>query len=256
MRDEEDRTPSIRGGEPAGRSWSLERLPWPEVGRVLARAPRLILPVGALVQHGPHLPLGTNSFITEAVARALSRELGVLRAPTFHFGVRGPERESYAGTAGIQRKTLHRALNELVAEWEDHGVQEFIILSAHRLEAHLEALLMVMTSSASTTVINLYSIEVGDILEASPLSEHGGELETSLMLHLAPHLVHLDQMADVLPDPKTVQKYARGRVATPPPGSRGTLGAPSRATAEKGSAVFSRYIQALKEVLGPETHSR
>jgi creatinine amidohydrolase len=256
MREEEDRTPSIRGGEPAGRSWSLDRLPWPEVGRVLATAPRLILPVGALVQHGPHLPLGTNSFITEAVARALSRELGILRAPTFHFGVRGPERESYAGTAGIQRKTLHRALNELVAEWEDHGVQEFIILSAHRLEAHLEALLMVMTSSASTTVINLYSIEVGDILEASPLSEHGGELETSLMLHLAPHLVHLDQIADVLPDPRTVQKYARGRVATPPPGSRGTLGAPSRATAEKGAAVFSRYIQALKEVLGPEIQPR
>jgi creatinine amidohydrolase len=200
--------------------------------------------------------LGTNTFITEAVARTLSRDLRILRAPTFHFGVRGPERESYAGTAGIQRKTLHRALNELVSEWEDHGVQEFIILSAHRLEAHLEALLMVMTSSASTTVINLYSIDVDDILEASPFSEHGGELETSLMLFLAPELVHPRQVADVLPDPKTVKKYARGRVATPPPGSRGTLGAPSRATSEKGAAVFSRYIQALKEVLGPDLRAR
>ncbi|MGW8265149.1 MAG: creatininase family protein [Longimicrobiales bacterium] len=253
MKDEEDRTRSTGGDEMAARSWSLERLPWPEVGRVLATDPRLILPVGALVQHGPHLPLGTNSFIAEAVARALSRELRILRAPTFHFGVRGLERENYAGTAGIQRKTLHRALNELVAEWEDHGVQEFIILSAHRLEAHLEALLMVMTSSASITVFNLYTIDVDDILEASPLSEHGGELETSLMLHLAPDLVHSRQIADVLPDPKTVKKYARGRVATPPPGSRGTLGAPSRATPEKGAAVFSRYIQALKEVLGPGT---
>jgi len=249
MRDEEDRTPSTGSEEPESRSWSLDRLPWPEVGRVLARAPRLILPVGALVQHGPHLPLGTNTFVAEAVARGISRDLGILRAPTFHFGVRGKDRESFAGTAGIQRKTLHRALNELFAEWEDHGVQEFIILSAHRLEAHLEALLMVMTSKASTTVVNLYSIDVGDIMEGSPLSEHGGEMETSLMLHLAPDLVHLDDIADVIPDPKTLQKYARGRVATPPPGSRGTLGAPSRATAEKGAAVFSRYIQAIKEIL-------
>lgn len=250
MRDEEDLSPSDGSEEPGSRSWSLEHLPWPEVGRVLAKDPRLILPVGALVQHGPHLPLGTNTFVAEAVARSVSQEMRILKAPTFHFGVRGPEQESFAGTAGIQRKTLHRALNELVAEWEDHGVQEFIILSAHRLEAHLEALLMVMTSSASTTVINLYSIDVDDILEASPLSEHGGELETSLMLHLAPDLVHLEHAADVIPDPRTLRKYARGRVATPPPGSRGTLGAPSRATAEKGAAVFSRYIQALKEVLG------
>lgn len=253
MQDEAGGTPSTGRKVLESRSWSLERLPWPEVGRALARDPRLILPVGALVQHGPHLPLGTNTFIAEAVARALSRELGILRAPTFQYGVRGPDRETFAGTAGIQRKTLHRALNELLAEWEDHGVQEFILLTAHRLEAHIEALLMAMTSSASTTVVNLYSIEVADLLEGSPLSEHGGELETSLMLHLAPELVHLHHAADVIPDPKTLRKYARGRVATPPPGSRGTLGAPTRASAQKGAAVFSRYIQGLKEILGGGT---
>ncbi len=232
------------------RSWSLRRLSWTEAGRRLAHDPRLILPVGALVQHGPHLPLGTNTFITEAVARAVSRRLGILRAPTFHYGVRGPERESFAGTAGVQRKTLHRALNELLAEWEDHGVQEFYLLTAHQLEAHIEALLMALTSSASITVVNLYSIPVDDILEGSPLGEHGGELETSLMLALAPELVQLSHATDVIPDTRTLRKYARGRVATPPPGARGTLGAPSRATPEKGAAVFSRYIQALKEILG------
>ena len=249
MKEEADRNPPGESEEPESRSWFLERLPWPEVGRTLARDPRLILPVGALVQHGPHLPLGTNTLISEAVAQAVSREMRILRAPTFHYGVRGPERESFAGTAGIQRKTLHRALNELLAEWEDHGFQEFILLSAHRHEAHVEALLMALTSSASTTVVNLFGIEVGDILEGSPFSEHGGELETSLMLHLAPHLVRMEHAADVIIDSKTLRRYARGRVATPPPGSRGTLGAPSRATPQKGAAVFSRYIRTLKEIL-------
>jgi len=249
MRDEAEKTPARGSDGPATQSWSLENLSWPEVGRALARDPRLIVPVGALVQHGPHLPLGTNTFIAEAVARTASQEFRVLRAPTFQFGVRGPEREDYAGTAGLQRKTLHRAVNELLAEWEDHGVQEFILLTAHRLEAHIEALLMALTSSASTIVVNLYSLDVGDILDGSPLSEHGGELETSLMLHLAPELVHLQHAADIIPDPKTLRKYARGRVATPPPGSRGILGAPSRATREKGAAVFSRYIKGLQEIL-------
>jgi creatinine amidohydrolase/Fe(II)-dependent formamide hydrolase-like protein len=248
MRSGKDLSPAEEE-EPVSRSWLLEHLPWPEVGRALARDPRLLLPVGALVQHGPHLPLGTNTLISEAVARTLSHELEILRAPAFHYGVRGSERESFAGAAGIQRKTLHRALNELLAEWEDHGVQEFVLITAHRLEAHIEALLMTMPTSATTTVVNLFSIEVDPVVEGSPLAEHGGELETSLMLHLAPELVRLDQARDVILEPRAFRKYARGRVPTPPPGSRGILGAPSRATAEKGAAVFSRYIQALKEIL-------
>ena len=155
--------------------------------------------------------------------------------------------EALAGR--LQRNTLHRALNELLAEWEDHGVQEFILLTAHRHEPHLDALLIAMPSSASITVVNLYSIDVGDLLEGSPLSEHAGELETSLMLYLAPDRVRLDQATDVIPDAKTFRKYARGGVATPPPGSRGTLGIPTRASAEKGGAVFLRYIRSVQEVL-------
>jgi creatinine amidohydrolase len=249
MRSGEDLSPAAEAEEPVSRSWFLEHLPWPEVGRALAKDPRLLLPVGALVQHGPHLPLGTNTLISEAVARTLSQELEILRAPAVHYGVKGSERESFAGAAGIRRKTLHRALNELLAEWEDHGVQEFVLITAHRLEAHIEALLMTMPTFGTTTVVNLFSIEVDHLVEGSPLAEHGGELETSLMLHLAPELVRLDQAKDVILEPRALRKYARGRVPTPPPGSRGILGAPSRATAEKGAAVFSRYILALKEIL-------
>jgi len=249
MTDEPHRSPETGRLEAENRSWSLSSLPWPEVKEAIGRDPRLILPVGALVQHGPHLPLGTNTFIAEAVAEEVSRRLKILQAPTIHYGVRGPEKEAFAGSAGLERKTLHRTLNELLAEWEDHGVQEFILLTAHRLELHMDALLMAMPSSASTTVVNLYSIDVRDLLDGSPLSEHAGELETSLMLHLAPDRVRFDQATDVIPDAKTFRKYARGRVATPPPGSGGTLGAPSRASAEKGAAVYSRYIRSVQEVL-------
>lgn len=234
------------------RSWFLEDLPWPEVGRALARDPRLILPVGALIQHGPHLPLGTNTLIAERVATEVARDSRILMAPTFRYGVWSPGKESYAGSAGVRRKTLHRAINDLLAKWEDHGFQEFFLLTAYQHEPHLDALLLAMTSSASTTVVNLFSIDASDLLDASPLTEHGGELETSLMLHLAPHLVHLDQAADVEADPKTYRRYAQGRVATPPPGSRGTLGFPSRGSAKKGEAVFKRYVESLKEILSEE----
>jgi hypothetical protein len=65
--------------------------------------------------------------------------------------------------------------------------------------------------------------------------------------------VGMDQATDVIPDTKTFRKYAQGGVATPPPGSRGRLGMPTRASAEKGGAVFLRYIRSVQEVLiGPK----
>ena len=252
MRSESASSRQVEDAEGPGRSWSLEHLPWPEVGRILARNPRLILPVGALVQHGPHLPLGTNTFIVEMVAQEVSRRCGILLAPSFGYGVWNPGKESYAGSTGIERKTLHRALNELLAKWEDHGIQEFLLLTAYQHEPHLDALLMAMTSSATTTVANLFTIDASDLLEGSPFSEHGGELETSLMLYLAPARVQMGQAADVVADLRTYRRYAQGRVATPPPGSRGTLGFPSRASSEKGKAVFIRYVESLIEILTGE----
>ncbi len=245
----DDRAQKREKGSP-DRSWALTSLPWPEVGRALAPNPRLLFPVGALVQHGPHLPLGTNTLIAEAVGGEVSRRTGIPLAPAFHYGVRAPERDRSSGSAGLQRKTMHRAMNELLADWEDHGIKEFILLSAHRYEPHLDALLMAMTSSAVLTVVSLSTIEVTDLLEGPPLQEYGGELETSLMLHLHPERVRLDQITDHPADPRPHRRYARGGAPTPPPGSRGILGFPSRATAGKGEAVFRRYVEALLELLG------
>jgi creatinine amidohydrolase len=219
------------------------------VSRILARDPRLIFPVGALEQHGPHLPLGTNTFIADRVADELSSELGILRAPTLPYGVGLPAQQPFAGTATMRRKTFHRAVNELLAGWEDHGFREFIILTAHRYEPHLDALLMALTTEAVTTVIDLYAIDVADILDAHPEAEHGGEVETSLLLHLAPERVRPEQIADYLPDPGTLRRYVRGRVPTPPPGSAGTVGRPSRASAEIGRRLYERYLEGVRKAV-------
>ena len=230
-------------------SYALDTLTWLEAGRLLARDSRLLFAVGALEQHGPHLPLGTNTFLAEAVAREVSNELGILRAPTFSYGVTAGGRGRYSGTTTLRRKTLHRAVNEMLASWEDHGVSEIVVITAHRYEPHLDALLMALTSRSQTTVIDLYAIEVGDLLEVSPDVEHGGELETSLMLHLAPERVRRDQMVDYSPPPGNARKYLRHRMPTPPSGSQGVLGRPTLATAEKGRAVFERWVEALVSLL-------
>lgn len=229
-------------------AYALVEMAWPDVGRALARDPRLMLPVGALEQHGPHLPLGTNLHIAERVVEEVSERLGILRAPVFSYGVTltgGP----YAGKAGLRRKTLHRAVNELLAHWEDDETAEFVIITAHRYEPHLEALLMALTDSAVNSVYDLYQIDVGDLVTSDPEAEHGGELETSLMLHLKPELVRTDQMRDFRPEPAALRRYTRGRVPTPPPESRGVVGTPTLGTADKGAAIFQRYVDVLSEAL-------
>jgi creatinine amidohydrolase len=229
-------------------SYALEALTWQEAGRLLARDSRLLFPVGALEQHGPHLPLGTNTFLAESVARQASNELGILRAPTFAYGVTGDARGRFAGTTSVRRKTLHRTVNELLASWEDHGVSEIVVITAHRYEPHLDALLMALTSRSQTTVVDLYAVEVRDLLEAEPALEHGGELETSLMLHLAPERVRRDQIVDFVP-PRALGKYIRQRMPRPPAGSPGVLGRPTLGTAEKGKAVFERWVGVVRTLL-------
>lgn len=223
----------------------LERLPWPHVQRLLARDPRLLLAVGALEQAGPHLPLGTNYHIARAVVDQVAMETGILRAPGFCYGVSLKGSRAFAGTAGLSRKMLHRTVNELLACWEDHGVREFILVTEHRSEAHLEALLMALTSSARTTVFDLSAIDVDDLLEGNAGVEHGGERETSLLLHLFPDLVFTDAVVDVEPGPSVMASYRRGHAPTPPPSTRGVYGHPGRATAAKGERLFTRYVDAL-----------
>lgn len=235
-----------RSGPP---SYALDELTWREVARAIVRDPRLILPVGALEQHGPHLPLGTNTFIAAQVASDLSEDLGILRAPTFAYGVGLPQNHPFSGTAALRRKTFHRAVNELLASWEDHGFREFVIVTAHRYEPHVDALLMALTTESLTTVVDLYAIDVSDIIEVSPEAEHAGEVETSLLLHLAPDRVRTGMIADYLLAPGALRRYVRGRVPTPPPSSEGAVGRPSRASAETGRRIYERYVDGVRRAM-------
>lgn len=230
-------------------SLALDQLTWKEAEAALQRHPRLIVPAGALEQHGPHLPLGTNTLIAARVARAISDELGILRAPPIPYGVNVPSGRRFPGTASLRRKTLHRLINELLEGWEDQGVREFVLITAHRYTPHLDALLMAFTSEATVRVIDLYAIEVADLLVRPPDPQHAGEIETALMLYLYPELVRADRIADFPLAPASVRKYMRGRLATPPPAWQGAIGHPGAARAETGRRIYERFLETIRAAL-------
>jgi len=102
----------------------LDELTSVEIADWFRRNPRLLLPVGSCTQHGLHLPVGTDNQITECLAQAVCSRTGILLAPLLPYGVASSKDLELAGTAGLERKTLHRVLNELVESWERQGLEE------------------------------------------------------------------------------------------------------------------------------------
>jgi creatinine amidohydrolase len=230
-------------------SLALDELTWTDAAAHFARDPRLIIPVGALEQHGPHLPLGSNVLIARRVAVDLSTEFGVLRAPTMYYGVNVTTEREYAGTATLRHKTLHRALNELLASWEDHGVAEFLLVTAHRHEPHLDALATLITGKARVRVISLWDVFIGDLLEKQPGHLHACEAETSVMLFLYPELVRMNRARDFQLPAEQFERYIRDQLPKPPPGGAGVVGYPTAATAVKGEQIYLRLLEAVRKVV-------
>ncbi|MDP2498314.1 MAG: creatininase family protein [Candidatus Palauibacterales bacterium] len=219
----------------------LDELPWTEVASHLRGDARLLLPIGSTLQHGPHLPLATDSIVVTRLADALSARHGVLVAPTLPYGVVSRVEQEYAGTSSIGRKTLHRGLNDLVGVWETQGVDEFILLTSHGYGPHIAAMATVVSERSRVRSVDIHSVDLGDFLEGRTGEQHGGELETSLMLHLAPDLVRRDEIADAPLDPSDQGRRVVGEEPVPERGSPGVVGTPSLATAEKGRRTF-RYL--------------
>jgi creatinine amidohydrolase len=167
----------------------------PDAAReALARTPRLLIPVGTLVPRGPHLPLGSDTFLLERLADDLSARTGVPRAPVVAFGVHALTRDGAPGSAGLTRKTLHRTMNELIAAWETGAkVRDTTILTAHPTEAHQEALSTIRTGG-TVRMVDIFAMGFDDLVTWRQGPVHGGEIDTSLLLALAPDVVHRDRL--------------------------------------------------------------
>lgn len=228
----------------SSRSYLLTDLSWPEVRVHLEHDARLIVPVGVCDQYGPHLPLGAGTRVVEAVARDLSQDFGVLRAPVLPYGVALPSERRYAGATSLREKTLHRVTNDLLASWEDHGFTEFLLITAHAYDPHVEAVATATGTTARIRVVDLLDIDFAGLVDGTGAVEHGGEVVTSLMLYLHPDKVNLEKAEDFA---------GPGRKGTPPrrltrlpAASPGSIGAPSMATPEKGERIYQHILQKIR----------
>lgn len=228
--------------------WRLKELTPREVRARIERRSALIVPVGSTEQHGGHLPLGCDTIIVERLADDLSARFGVLRSPAIEFAVKSTFDRGPAG-ASLRRKTLHRVMNELLDSWErDDGVEHFVILTAEGHEAHQEALSTVYVTRARVQTVDVFAMDFGTLLEQPAGPVHGGELDTSLLLHIAPELVRMSDARDTDLTPEALARVPRG--STRPIrrlGREHSLGFPSIASATKGAALYTFILDRISK---------
>jgi creatinine amidohydrolase len=217
-----------------------------QVTAILGNDPRLIIPIGTCEQHGPHLPLGCDTIIVEHMCDDLSAEYGVLRAPTVEYGVNVDTERGFTGNASLRKKTLHRMLNDLIDSWEATGVREFILVTAHGHDPHQEALATVITTAARVRVVDIFGVNLSDLLQGQREAMHGDEVDTSIMLFLRPELVNLDLAQDYMMSREQLRRYRRGWL-TVPSGSAGSIGRPSLASADKGKRLYERIFAKISD---------
>ena len=238
---------------------------WPGLAEAVeSGATTMILPLGATEQHGPHLPLATDTIRAEALAERLSERLpGSLVAPALPFGC-SDEHSGFPGLLGVEAETLARVIADLARRMSGWGVRRLILLSAHggnqkALDLALEILAEEMPQLEVFTNESLESIAPAlleaanrDGISASELGLHAGESETSEMLHLRPDLVGARREPGFTGDMETVmdELYAGGlRTVT----DNGVLGNPTRADPERGASYLDAVADDLAARIRRET---
>ncbi|MEV1005775.1 mycofactocin biosynthesis peptidyl-dipeptidase MftE [Streptomyces sp. NPDC049881] len=216
----------------------LARAVWPAV----PRAALVLVPVGSIEQHGPHLPLTTDTVVARAVTRrvaahpALAAPAPPLVAPAIAYGASG-EHAGFPGTVSVGHEALRAVLTETVrslALWADRVV----FVNGHGGNvATLAATVPVLRDEGHDVAWTLCAVPGGDA--------HAGRTETSLMLHLAPGEVRAADavagdtrpLAEIMPDLTT-----RGVLAVSP---SGVLGDPAGASADEGARIMDQLVETI-----------
>jgi mycofactocin precursor peptide peptidase len=214
---------------------------WEEVAA--ARPVLVALPLGSTEQHGPHLPLDTDTRVAVALAERLAAARGdTLVAPALPYGSSG-EHAGFAGTLSIGQEALEQVVLAL-ARTLGPEVRGLIVVSAHGGNA--EPLSRAARQAGWEHRPLLVWPPPGRAgLARSSVDLHAGHTETSLMLHLAPELVRLDRATPGgPPHPEGLMTTLRDK-GVRAVSRNGVLGDPTGATAEEGSEILDRLAADL-----------
>lgn len=227
----------------------------------------VVMPVGAVEQHGPHLPVGVDAMLNAGLVREtlgrLSTGFPILVLPPLPIGW-SDEHGSFPGTLSISFETLTAAWCEIGASVAASGFRRFVIYNSHGGQSEIAKIVsrkLRIDHGMLAVAANWYSlIDLSEMFggEERRFGIHAGAVETSMIMHLHPDLVRTDRIADF--EPSSVEMARQYRRLAPtgatPFGwmtedlhASGAVGNAALADVGKGKEIIERAAQAFAELL-------
>jgi creatinine amidohydrolase len=220
----------------------------PEIGVLVAAQPNVVglVPVGATEQHGPHLPTGTDTILASAICEAVSGATGAPVLPAVAVGCSFGHGTVIPGTLSLTPELLADTIRS-IATWAAHsGVRRLIFVNGHFGNAAALGVatdhLRLERTDLRAGVLGWWDAdgEVAREVFADGNDVHANRAETSLMLAVAPELVHLDRLERADDPDRTdglVFRYTATELST-----NGVTGEPSKASRELGVRLFEHAV--------------
>jgi len=240
------------------------KMSWKEIAALDRDSTLIIIPTGAIEQHGPHLPVDTDIFNATAISEGIAEQYKsgkkrVLVAPPIWWGT-SPHHLGFPGTLSLRNETFAQIITETISSLLPHGFYRFLLINGHggnagNLTATVSQIKQDYALSVPTlsywTMIKQTLIDIG----TSPIGGmgHACEMETSLALHLRPELVRMDLAIAEMPTEMTSWSCIDFRAGGPVgialdfkrDSKHGIMGDPTVATAEKGKRIFDDAKKAI-----------
>lgn len=205
----------------------------------------MLVPLGSTEQHGPHLPFATDSVIAEAAARSAAPliEAGtgrpVVIAPALPYGASG-EHQSFPGTVSIGHDALRLVLIEMIRSLSDWAGLVVLVNGHGGNQATVTSVAQQMRDEQHDVLSLTCALE-------SASDAHAGHDETSVLLHLAPSMVRMDDAEPGNTDPLDVLLPELMRSGVRPVSPNGVLGDPTESTAHTGRQSFEGLVNRLAQ---------
>jgi creatinine amidohydrolase/Fe(II)-dependent formamide hydrolase-like protein len=238
-------------------AYKLSEMTWPEAQQRFREVDIALLPVGATEQHGPHLPLDTDAFDADYLARAVAERCSnpkPIVLPLIPYGV-SYHHEDFSGTFSIANDTLSRLVYDIGMSAAKNGVTKLVIINGHggndpalnyaAQEINRDAHIFVAVDTGETSDVDIYA------MIDTPNDVHAGEIETSTSLAVRPELVRLDRLEKLVPRFSsryldfTSKRGISWHAFTKKISDSGVMGDPTRASAEKGRKMWELMISHL-----------